>query len=262
MVDIAEALLEDEHFIERLVEQIVEMDVQPLTDMIDNILAEKLDEELGDEVESKLDAIDLEEYIDMDSVAYNVKNEIDIESEIEDIVDDSYISDRIDYWEVASSLDGSSIADEVVSHVDWTGEMAEAVTNGCSTVEDIAETLYERSNEASRDGGYEEGYVVLTSEEYHELKDLLAWSKTNLNVEDSFKEPLPPVNQVAILMDALSIQDLRWISGASSDRLTKIQKNIRAMRKQELIDYCHNSGLRVDSTMTMNEMYQLLGLVE
>jgi hypothetical protein len=262
MVDIAEALLEDENFIEQLVKRMVEMDVQPLNDMIDNYVLDKLNDELGDEVEAHIQVLDLEDYIDIDGLAYSVKCEMDIHGEIEDIVDESYITDRLDLWEIASSLDTSSIADEVVSQIDLPSEMAEAVTNGCNMVEDIAETLYERSNEASRDGGYEEGYVVLTAEEYHELKDLLAWSKTNLNVEDSFEEPLPPVNQVAQIMDGLSIQDLRLISGASSERLTKIQKNIRAMRKQELIDYCQNSGLRVDTTMTMNEMYQMLGLVE
>ena len=258
MVDISEALLEDENFIEQLVKRMVEMHVQPLNDMVDNVVQDKLDDELSDAVGD----LDLEDYIDIDGLAYSVRCELDLDYEVSEIVDECYISDRIDHWEIASSLDTSGIAEEVTGHIDFAGEMAEAVTNGCGMVEDIAETLYERSNEASRDGGYEEGYVVLTAEEYHELKDLLAWSKTNLNVEDSFEEPLPPVNQVAQLMDGLSIQDLRLISGASSERLTKIQKNIRAMRKQELIDYCHNSGLRVDTTMTMNEMYQMLGLVE
>ena len=114
----------------QLVENMVDAIAEAVWQKLEARISEKTvsDAKLRETMSALLDSMNLEEHIDTDRIAENVKDQVNDEMDVDDIVSDSVsdwfrradLSDYIDATEIAKELDLSELVREEVRKLNFT----------------------------------------------------------------------------------------------------------------------------------------------
>lgn len=216
--------------------------------------------------QSVLDSLDEDSIIEnagrraAEQVSENLDIDDQVDERIEYVVDDSFISDRIDYYDIGQNLDFSDIADEVKDYIDEpeidasdvSDAMQEAINNGCSAVDDMCLKVLERARDSDEHG---DEFVVIRADEYSRLMKALDFIESTFNIPEPTDDS-PRTIAVNLVKD--NWQNSGYIQGEMQQQRIEVIKQLNRMKKTELVAWAEAHGYRTDG-LNIAQILELVG---